>query len=188
MSRRASPLVILCALAALAGCGSGGGDDAKTTTTTTTAAAADASKLTAAQSRRAAGEALDRWSDQILKSVNTLRVREQAGVKGLRDAYFKADGVLRAQLAELLEFPAQAQREGARYVPASLVGAFKADAEAWKQWADGTADIRAAAERGQYPDNLARAALTAHLAAYKAAKREPPAAFRRAVKVLASSR
>ena len=178
MSPRARPLVIICALVALAGCGSGGDDSAKSTTTATTPRAADAPKLSAAQSRRAAGQMLDDWSTQITSTAKAITAREQAGAKGLRDAYFKADGRLQGLLKKLDLFPAQAGRESARYVPATLARAIQADADAWKQWGDSIADVRAAADRGQFPDKLAETGVVTHLAAYEAAKRTPPARFR----------
>ena len=184
MSRFAGPLVILAALVALAGCGSGGGDTAKTTSTTTTAAAPTLPKLSAAESRNSAGALLDSWSAEIIKAGTQLNAREQASYKGLRDPYYKADGLLRASIAKIDRFPAEAQRETARYVPASLVTALQADADAWKVWGDGIADVRAAAEQGRTPDSLSQSSLIAHLAAYKAARRLAPLNFRQAAKLL----
>jgi hypothetical protein len=176
MSRRLSLLAILCALAALAGC-SGGDDGAKKTTT---AAAPALPKLTAAQSRSAAGDMLDRWSAQIVSAAKKLKEREEAANKGLREPYYKADAQLRALMAKIARFPPEAQRASSRWAPESLTIAVAASAEAWKEWADGILDIRAAAARGMSPDILAETSLLAHLAAYRAAKRKAPLNFRQA--------
>ena len=96
--------------------------------------------------------------------------------KGLRDEYFKADGKLQGLYVKLGAFPGQVER----YTPPSLLTAMQDDADAWKTWAVALSDIRSAAGAGMDLDSLARAALLAHLAAYKAAGSEAPPEFRAA--------
>jgi hypothetical protein len=178
MSRPLSLLAIVFALAALAGC-SGGDGDAQSTTTTT-AARADLPKLTAVQSRRAAGELLDRWSAEVVRAAKKLQEREAAANKALREPYYKADAQLRASMAKIDRFPSEAKRASGRWVPESLAIAVTAAGEAWRDWGQGILDIRSAAAAGKTPDDLSQTSLLSHLAAYRAAKRTAPLNFRQA--------
>ena len=182
MSPPRRPLVILCALVALAGCGSGGKDKARTTTTTATTRRRIARSSTAAQSgapRRRSARPLER-SDRrgTLKTHQRARAGRPEGparpvLQGRREA-------ARTCWRRSTQFPAQARRAGARWAPQSLAAAVVADGEAWKAWADGLVDIRAAAGAASSPTSWRGRRCEAHLAAYKAARRTAPASFRAA--------